>query len=274
MIKKTLILLILMTVSISLFSVKELTRDNFNAFIQDGVVLVDFWAEWCAPCKEIAPIIEELSQEMPEVKFGKMNVDENKQIARAMRVQNIPALYIFNNGNFFDAMVGVQPKKELKSRLQAALNFKDKMKKLKAGEIKFTDEFDFNLPDMNGKSHQLSQTDGLIILDFWATWCAPCRRTIPKFEELYNKYKDKGLTIYGITTQEKEKVETFQVEFEKSSMSYPVLLDDKNGITRELRVSSIPTMFIISPEGKLIKKKVGAPQGFEVELEKIIKENL
>ena len=92
----------------------HLNNDNFENTIKEGVVLIDFWADWCKPCKMIAPTIEELSSEMPEVKFTKLNVDENRRIAAQFRIRNILTLYILVNGSIFDGMVGVQSKDTIK----------------------------------------------------------------------------------------------------------------------------------------------------------------
>ena len=77
--------------------VKRIT-DNFNEEVleKDGVVLVDFWAEWCGPCKMLGPVIDELAEEIEGVSFTKLNVDENGKIAMDYQVQSIPTVMIFN----------------------------------------------------------------------------------------------------------------------------------------------------------------------------------
>ena len=102
----------------------DLTKENFQAEItkSDKPVLVDFWAVWCGPCQMMAPILHELIAEMPDVQIGKVNVDEQMDLARQFRVVSIPTLIIFKNGQEVQRMVGVTSKEELKD----ALKYKDK----------------------------------------------------------------------------------------------------------------------------------------------------
>ncbi len=99
--------------------VTVLTDADFESFTkQDGVVLVDFWAPWCGPCKRIAPIIDELSGEMAEVKFAKINTDENQQTAIAQGVMSIPTLMVYKNGEKVDTVIGAVPKENLAATLK------------------------------------------------------------------------------------------------------------------------------------------------------------
>ena len=97
----------------------DLTKENFQAEItkSDKPVLVDFWAVWCGPCQMMAPILHELEAEMPDVQIGKVNVDEQMDLARQFRVVSIPTLIIFKNGQEVQRMVGVTSKEELKDAL-------------------------------------------------------------------------------------------------------------------------------------------------------------
>ena len=83
-----------------------------------GVALVDFWATWCGPCKMISPIIESLAAEIPEVKFAKVEVDENPQISSKYRITSIPTLIIFKDGVIVDTIVGFRPKHEIEKMIR------------------------------------------------------------------------------------------------------------------------------------------------------------
>ena len=98
----------------------DLTKENFQAEItkSDKPVLVDFWAVWCGPCQMMAPILHELEAEMPDVQIGKVNVDEQMDLARQFRVVSIPTLIIFKNGQEVQRMDGVTSKEELKDALK------------------------------------------------------------------------------------------------------------------------------------------------------------
>jgi thioredoxin 1 len=101
--------------------------DNFESeVLKSGVpVLVDFWAEWCGPCRMVAPVLDELADEMDgKVRIVKLNVDENQQIAYQFQVQSIPTFILFKNGQMADRMMGAMPKaafqKFLDRNLEAA----------------------------------------------------------------------------------------------------------------------------------------------------------
>lgn len=90
------------------------TDQNFTSETSDGLVLVDFWAPWCGPCKMIAPVLEELDAEMNEkVKIVKVDVDENQETASNFGIMSIPTLLLFKDGKQVDKVVGFNPKEAL-----------------------------------------------------------------------------------------------------------------------------------------------------------------
>ncbi len=102
----------------------ELTDDNFEQEVvkSDKPVVVDFWAEWCGPCKMIAPVIEELASEYEgKVKFGKLDVDNNMQAAATYQIRSIPTLLFFKDGEVVDNIIGAVPKSVIKERLDEML---------------------------------------------------------------------------------------------------------------------------------------------------------
>jgi thioredoxin 1 len=101
------------------------TDDNFDSEVlkSQEPVLVDFWAEWCAPCKMIAPFIEELAGEFDgKVKIGKLDVDNNTSVSSKFGIRSIPSLLIFKKGQVVEHIIGAVPKNQIKTKLEAALS--------------------------------------------------------------------------------------------------------------------------------------------------------
>ena len=93
----------------------KLDSSNFDSVLatKNMPVMVDFWATWCGPCRMMAPVVEELDAEHPEYKFGKVNVDEQPELAGQFRIMSIPTLMVFRGGQAAAVKVGVTPKEEL-----------------------------------------------------------------------------------------------------------------------------------------------------------------
>jgi thioredoxin 1 len=102
----------------------ELTDSNFENEVlgSDVPVLVDFWAEWCGPCKKIGPVVDELADEYGgKLKVGKVNVDDNSEVSMKYQIRSIPALMIFKNGEVVDQIIGAVPKSVLKKQVDAQM---------------------------------------------------------------------------------------------------------------------------------------------------------
>ena len=105
--------------------IQHLTSDNFKSTVESSTVpvLVDFWAPWCGPCKAIAPVLEELAGEMAgKLSIGKVDVDENGEIAAQYNVRAIPTLILFKDGQVAEQFVGLVGKSDLKTKIEQHLS--------------------------------------------------------------------------------------------------------------------------------------------------------
>ncbi len=101
---------------------KELNESNFNEEInKEKLVLVDFWAEWCMPCRMLTPILEKLEQEFEEVEFAKLNTDENPNIAMKYGIFSIPTVMMFYKGEIVNSFVGAMPESVVRREIEKAL---------------------------------------------------------------------------------------------------------------------------------------------------------
>jgi len=113
---------------------------------------------------------------------------------------------------------------------------------------------DFTLTDLKGKSWELRELRGKVVLvNFWATWCPPCRKEMPDLQTLYDRFKDKGFVVLSISDEESAKVTPFIAEHK---ISYPVLLDPGRKVNDEFIVEGIPKSFVYDREGKLVAQSI------------------
>jgi len=211
----------------------EANDQNFAEIVEksDVPVIVDFWAPWCAPCRMLAPTFEKLANEYEwKVKFVKVNVDENPTTAIKYMVQGIPTVIIFKDGKPIKTLVGVKPEAEYKAELDALLGNKPQESKTESSE-----EWIININGPEEFEQALKNNeDKLIIADFWAPWCGPCRMLAPTLEKIAQDYKDKVVVL-------------------KVNVDEPV----NQPLAMQFQVQSIPTIAFIQKD-KPIEVTVGA----------------
>ncbi len=129
---------------------------------------------------------------------------------------------------------------------------------------------DFTLKGIDGKTYTLSDFKGkVVLLDFWAVWCPPCRASIPFFESLHEKYRDSGLVVIGVSLDKRKDV--LQRYIQRMGVQY-VILWDRDGMVADLyNAYSLPTTLIIDHEGNVVMRRVGFTRSHALLYEKTIK---
>lgn len=96
-------------------SIINLTKDSYHNEVMETekVVVIDFWATWCGPCKMMAPVVEEVAKDYPDVKVCKVNVDEEPELSNAFKIVSIPTIVVIKNGEIIDSVVGYRPKEDI-----------------------------------------------------------------------------------------------------------------------------------------------------------------
>ena len=132
---------------------------------------------------------------------------------------------------------------------------------------------DFSLTDLSGQSIKLSEYRGkVLLLDFWATWCEPCKTEIPHFIDMQNRYATQGLQVIGISMDDEEKpVHDFQQQFK---MNYPVAIGNAKLAESYGGILGLPITFVIDRQGRIYKRHIGQtePSVFEGEIRKLLAE--
>lgn len=98
--------------------IRELNVKNFNSFVENGNCIIDFYADWCGPCKILAPEFEKASEKIEEVKFGKVDIDGNQELAERFQVMSIPTILFFKNKEQVDRNLGVLSADEIKKKVE------------------------------------------------------------------------------------------------------------------------------------------------------------
>ena len=208
------------------------TDDNFDDILnKSDIVVVDFWANWCAPCKTFLPIFEELAKEYSEkVTFVKVDVDTNFMLATKYNVQWIPTVMIFKEKVPYQTIVWVRPKDEYKKVIDNILDPNNKKTMAEnSGIINVKGVEEFTQIIENNK-------DKLIIADFWAPWCGPCRMLAPTLEKLAEEYTDK-IVIIKANVDEMEN-QPLAMQFQVSSI--PTIAFIKDWEQTEITVWALP----------------------------------
>lgn len=132
---------------------------------------------------------------------------------------------------------------------------------------------DFTLKDINNKPFNLSSLRGkVVILNFWATWCPPCRAEMPSLNNLYREFRNKGLEVVAISTDRYSSI--IKDYISKNPIDFTVLIDTDNKVSRQFKVFSIPTTFLIDRNGIIIERYLGEENWASPEIKKKIKEAL
>lgn len=102
-------------------NITELDKKSFDSFVKQGMVVVDFWAPWCGPCKIMGPVLDKTADELKDkAKFGKVNVDDNVELAQRFNIMSIPTLMFFRDGKQVDRAVGVVSKDSIEKKIKGS----------------------------------------------------------------------------------------------------------------------------------------------------------
>jgi thiol-disulfide isomerase/thioredoxin len=178
--------------------------------------------------QEVATTLAETLREQPVAAQGKDPAGEYLELATLARYEQVKVS--IDNPQYVAALA--QLEKEDQARAQA----------------------DFTLTDLQGKSWTLKALQGKVVLvNFWATWCPPCRKEMPDLDSLYRRFKDQGLIILSISDEEADKVKSYLAE---KPVTYPILLDPGRKVNDLFRINGIPKSFVYDRNGKLVAQSI------------------
>lgn len=125
--------------------------------------------------------------------------------------------------------------------------------------ISASDAPDFTLPTPDGERVQLSQLleKGPVLLDFWATWCKPCIKGMPKLEEIHNKYKKKGLSVVGVNEDGPRGRNKIRPFINGRNITFQIAIDSDGSVMKRMQVRALPTTLLIAPDGEIVLRQAG-----------------
>ena len=143
-------------------------------------------------------------------------------------------------------------------------------------QFRLTRAKDFSLEIHGGGKARLSEQleRGPLILDFWATWCAPCKRAFPRYQELVRKYREHGVELWAVSQDDPRMYDKIGPYFESQGFDFPALLDPERKVARTYNVVSLPTTFILAPDGEVLYHHMGFRDGDEKTMERILRRSL
>lgn len=197
--------------------VVTVTENNFSSVTAKGVVLIDFFATWCGPCKMQKTVLAEVAKEYAgQITIGTLDVDKSRSISNQYGISSIPCMILFKDGKEIKRIIGYHEKAELLDELAGYITVK-----VAKSDVVTVDENNFNKVTAKG----------LVLVDFFATWCGPCKKQKPILAEVASEYKGK-ITIATLDT------------------------DKCPNLSNKFGISSIPCM-ILFKDGKEVKRIIG-----------------
>ncbi len=139
-------------------------------------------------------------------------------------------------------------------------------------EVTETEATNFVLENIDGDVIELNEHigEGPILISFWATWCKPCKEELPHVQELLEKYEEKGLTVFAISTDSEKSVAKVKPYIKSHNYRFEVLLDTNSEVARSYYVRSVPFTLIIDKSGKIVYQQLGYRKGDEIKVEEVI----